>query len=1655
MKILKQKNHGLPGLGINGQPGQTGQKAQSVYMGFINDFFYTDDISIGTFIYTAKRTNNSYINEILYRVAVDEVKSVDPSNVFSKVIENASIDSSSYVNCHTLYFTGNRLLNADINNGIVNSNNIYNEEIDLTGDYISMTFMLNTAAKNNMDIANSSTRIKQFIYENDASVQVKMNEKEHKFSSNDDISDLYNIINNVTYYSFPNEARAMINGSINDRSGMDIYIPYDFNDAIYDTSIIGGMAAENGILLKSPRFDDIFYTYYPDGTSINYVKPEIENNFVYITDANNAYAQLYPITDNTSIDASVATKLKDADISKQYQFINDENKWPYLYKSSFRDNDTFYTEKDLKDVEGKSFYGVATPWLFLNKGTDNVRINDSSLLSLQNIPQAYIDSYKNANSYGSVILNSNNGLYVYYTLNDGDQIIKIPSTLKSEYVVGDVLYFYTNQYDYNNIDSPYFQNLLYMVVLTEDLMGCTPTQLVSAAQLTSPLEIKFFSKNENRLSSYNNVAVLLNDTSNNTQTKLSNRSLVSIADNYTNAPVILCSSSKNNINTFTAFDSSNDSDSISLYGKINEDNKFNIACSSTNSIIKSNSLCITNNITEETNVELYNYIYNTNIKLYNNDFVRPLLDLNYYFDETTMASIFLYDISADDYFYNVENLSDYLYGCDIYNSKMEKINTIISNSKNLEISLVPTINNDTYYFQMFASCGSSLKYYSKITKLSLVYNIFKYYNNIRDIILPNKESSGKYWHQNIQKNNTVNQRFEITSFKLEILGENQNILKDKISGNIFFDLSDITANEIVNASLSIYPVNSSIVIDDIIFNRNLEKDWFRILYDSARSDASVFNINLSSNLPAYDGSSFNNINEFVYSGSTGGYESNLFKNLYDNPDFIIPESKQRSILVTTKYHYIDNENEKFYENFEVVQPGFKDTRSVPQIELNTHTKIEELSSYNSIKNGVLTNQFVTYVDINIKDFKKQWGQFVNDDVSIFMDISIRNTDYDLNWQYENIVENLTERRTFRAILENIDSNVNHLNNYVKITSVAFETTDNLLNKNTTSYINTSGNLISGGEFNVSDKYALCSLPTISDNDYIDPSNGYILFDSSVLNIMKSPQIMYAGIQDNILLELKNIPVCEDISTIKLKLMVEMGNPLLSNLYLRFIVDSIRIHVNGTTFYTAIVDNQNTYLSTTSTDVDGTKSIVRLNYRYISDPIDVTFNPLSYTVCSNDIEKTYTDIYGNIHKYGIKDQIKKELKFFNSSIYEENPFNYSKEKIRTNQYYPFNNLYIKKSYIQDNIKQISVYPISLWDTIKYADCSTLSLSIDASLKTHNVLDFVEGNKYLGIVYHSNIMQPRIENDQYIFHYNERKYLRSKYDQKNNNMPVFAYDSQSIELRDDDLINSMDKWNDYYASSIKYNDAKTYQGVLSLYGNGYTQILDTDIKEVSFYKNKITKASPINPNFIVESSGQYNKKNINILETSGSYLYNNSKNILVNKVLTLKKVKELNDVSINLYKGINEVDIEPMKLDQPNNKEYLRGLLYDINWEFPYYNNINIYPYRIVSPFDNLLNNTSSNIPNIYNEYYNTLIDTDNSPYGTNMIPYNLLFDLNPRIAYNYENNGVNVLMLRRPSIGIDTDNIDTSIDFKEKYEFSNQLFDLIGGIEKLKRPYIVK
>ena len=1729
MKILKQKYHGLPGLGINGKTGKKGQNAQSIFFGYINDFFDGQKIDVKTYIYVAKRTFN-HPNDIgldrstlaaAWKVTQQEL-GVFKNNTLQAAVNNSSLkNNNSYIDHKIFYYTGTRLTDSSIANGgnISNSSILDKDaidvakqvELDLTGDYISMSFMLNSLEPN------FNKSYKNYKTEYDASLS--------RFGSKDfsdtPIYKMYNLENRQTYYSFV-DGDVLMNFA-NTNNNWHMFMPFDTNDAVYYKSPNeAGPDLENGELLNNQNCSN-YYTNYPEGTSTNYVRDndmvfsvsetgQDESYFALDTNISKAIlsnSSLWTIYDNEKNNFLITTSEINNVISSS---INSdfENQWNAIYKTSFKnaiyeintdENPKWYEEHDLLDSNNNARYGIASPYLYKYKGTENVVINDSSIPSAAD--QTYRDSLRNANHYGEVLISDKKGLNIYYSLDDNDTILFVPSTLKDIYNVGDVLYFYTNAFDFNSPSSSNYRNILYMVVLTEDLLHCTPVYLISAAQLTSPLEIKFFStnkdnnKNKSRLCNNQNIAVLLNPCLNQND-KFVNKSFINVANNYTESPVLLAGKNNSKLNNLIAVPIINGS-TYSINSSI-KNNNLNINCST---YIKVNQLCAnTNKLSENTNIELFNHVYDRNIKFYSDSFIKPLTDIDLYTDSESVDDVnylpyvFSYTISGEDYFYDIKNLDNYFYGCDIYNKDMELIQTITSSNEKLVINLIPSPDSDIYYFQMFASYNSGIKYYSKISQLNLNYVVENVFLETKQIAIPkrtyytaqigvfsvessnayaptliNKESSNSYNHEftgryvgkapvYIRKpiikkttktvtyaKDTIEYKNEdifvkkhrIVKHSLHILGLDQQIIKEKKSGNIFFDLSKVSVEETIDASLFVYPMNSSIVIDEILFNHNninnsWNNGWVNIEYDESITDSSAFNIDLSSNLPDFIveenkiRSSFT-INDYIKTGwSDGSKDESLLFTLLNSSSYIIPESKQRSVLVTAKYHYINVPNEYYYENFNIVQPGFKDSRGVPEIKLHAHTAMQDLQAYNSIENGVLSNQFVTYLDIDIKDFKKQWAQFSND-ASISLDISIFNIDYDLNWQYKYVVENLTERRTFRTILEPApeDSSITQLNNYVKISTSMFETDKNLMDLNTTKCCSTNGKLNCGGEFTIDNYFTLHNTPNTINDKRVEPyAEEYIICDSSFININNHSNIMYSGLQDNITINLSNIPICDDIDTIKLKILIEMGNPMLSNLYFRFAVKHVGIKIqlpgqsNSSIFETNALNDYSkiskTYLANSTSDVDGSKTIKQLNYRFISEPIDITFNPLSYTICPNDVESSYTNIYSDgVYKYGINNQIQKELKFFNASIYENNPYNYASIQIKEKSLYPFTNLYIKKSYIQDNIKQINIKPISLYDSIYKANIDNIDTSIDNRLLTHNVLDFIEGNKYLSIVYHSTIMQPKIRNDVYNFYYNDDLYLRSKYNQKLNKMPIFAYDEQSIELRDDILINSMDKWNDYYAESIKYDIANTYQGVLSLYGNGYTQILESDVKDASFFKNDVSK----------------------------------------DQILSLNDVKELNDVSINLYTGVNEVDIEPMKSDQPNNGEYFRGFLYDINWEFPYYDNTNIIPYRIVSPFDNFLNNTSTNIPDIYQDYYNALIDIADASYGTNMIPYNLLFDLNPRIAYNYENDGINVLMLRRPSIGTDTDNINNSVEFKEKYEFSHQLFDLTDSIEKLKSSYTVK
>ena len=88
------------------------------------------------------------------------------------------------------------------------------------------------------------------------------------------------------------------------------------------------------------------------------------------------------------------------------------------------------------------------------------------------------------------------------------------------------------------------------------------------------------------------------------------------------------------------------------------------------------------------------------------------------------------------------------------------------------------------------------------------------------------------------------------------------------------------------------------------------------------------------------------------------------------------------------------------------------------------------------------------------------------------------------------------------------------------------------------------------------------------------------------------------------------------------------------MYYRFYVKNIKINVANSDkfFYTLVPESiseaaQSTYLCNIDTkSYKDESNIVKLKYKYISDSIDVTFNPLSYTITPEDVESSYTNIF---------------------------------------------------------------------------------------------------------------------------------------------------------------------------------------------------------------------------------------------------------------------------------------------------------------------------------------------------------------------------------------------------------------------------------------------
>lgn len=150
----------------------------------------------------------------------------------------------------------------------------------------------------------------------------------------------------------------------------------------------------------------------------------------------------------------------------------------------------------------------------------------------------------------------------------------------------------------------------------------------------------------------------------------------------------------------------------------------------------------------------------------------------------------------------------------------------------------------------------------------------------------------------------------------------------------------------------------------------------------------------------------------------------------------------------------------------------------------------------------------------------------------------------------------------------------------------------------------------------------------------------------------------------------------------------------------------------------------------------------------------------------------------------------------------------------------------------------------------------------------------------------------------------------------------------------------------------------------------------------------------------------------------------------ELLGLQAIKNLASEKIYETEDLYEISSHTMhdKTKFPKNGKVFRTLLSDITWRYNWNSddiNKSTRSYLIVSPFDILIS-SYQHLVNAGSKYMQRLMalkkeaGCENSDTLQNCVPYNICYSINNRIGYDTSNDIINVIMLRRPCVGYDSD-----------------------------------
>lgn len=378
--------------------------------------------------------------------------------------------------------------------------------------------------------------------------------------------------------------------------------------------------------------------------------------------------------------------------------------------------------------------------------------------------------------------------------------------------------------------------------------------------------------------------------------------------------------------------------------------------------------------------------------------------------------------------------------------------------------------------------------------------------------------------------------------------------------------------------------------------------------------------------------------------------------------------------------------------------------------------------------------------------------------------------------------------------------------------------------------------------------------------------------------------------------------------------------------------------------------------------------------YESNTLKLSIAPISYIASyAQNISPIQTRYLQHVNAIGVR-------KWFGSNDVTNiaiMPYRYdeiSQKKVNNKAYKipNWNSISFKNRYLQDNIKTLSIFTQNIND-INNVLPSKLYKNTWLCEDTDDITE-----NYLRLIFNSNMFTPRLLNDQYSFVYNNQRLLASQYSQLNNNSAVYIHQYNDINLRTDSLLKSMMKWNDEYEKSYHYETDNPFRGHIETYGNGY------------------------------------------------QYLPNSADNNQYNQYMSLKEIKQQNELQF-FDLGLNKVktyDINrPDKRDAYTPPILFNQLLYQASWCYPYYTTNN----------EEIQNSKSKQY--IKQLDFDNAVTLENGVLDVNKMPYNLCYNIYPRMMFNDEEQYNVVLMLRRPSVKKEGQYEFKSKDIQQKFNIS--------------------